>query len=137
MLSKLRPKGFPLTIVRPSIVGASLSEPIPGWIDSIVASAAIYFFSGLGLIKTLYGDENLIGDQIPVDTVVNFILVAAAFNACKEQEVYHVSSSASNPVSWKFAKDIVVEYWNKNRTEQRIANCRVSFEKNKRLYNLK
>jgi hypothetical protein len=51
-----------VTIIRPSIIGASFRDPIPGWIDSIVASAAIYFFSGIGLIKALYGDEDLIGD---------------------------------------------------------------------------
>jgi hypothetical protein len=62
MLQRLRPAGMPLTIVRPSIVGASLRDPFPGWIDSLVASAAIYFFSGIGLIKVLYGDEDLIGD---------------------------------------------------------------------------
>lgn len=35
---------------------------MPGWIDSLVASSAIFFFVGLGLIKTLNGDECLIGD---------------------------------------------------------------------------
>lgn len=53
---------MPLTILRPSIIGASLKDPVPGWIDSLVASAAIYFFSGIGLIKVLHGDENMIGD---------------------------------------------------------------------------
>lgn len=62
MLLKLRPPNMPITIVRPSIVGASLRDPYPGWIDSLVASAAIFFFSGIGLIKVLYGDEELIGD---------------------------------------------------------------------------
>lgn len=53
---------MPLTIVRPSIIGASFRDPFPGWIDSLVASAAIYFFTGIGLIRALYGDEDLIGD---------------------------------------------------------------------------
>ena len=62
MLKQLRPSGFPLTIVRPSIVGSSIRDPVPGWIDSVVAAAAIYFFTGIGLIPLLYGDEELIGD---------------------------------------------------------------------------
>jgi hypothetical protein len=62
MIQLLRPKDMTVTILRPSIIGASFRDPIPGWIDSIVASAAIYFFSGIGLIKALYGDEDLIGD---------------------------------------------------------------------------
>jgi glycerone phosphate O-acyltransferase/fatty acyl-CoA reductase len=44
-----------------------------------VASAAIFFFTGIGLIKQLQGDEDLIGDQIPVDFVADYLLVAGAF----------------------------------------------------------
>jgi len=114
MLLKMRPPSMPLTIIRPSIVGASLRDPFPGWIDSLVASAAIYFFSGIGLIKVLFGDEDLIGDQVPVDIVADHTLVAAAYSAGKPKlEVYNVCSSARNPMTWRLAKDCVKEYWNK------------------------
>ena len=62
MILALRPPQMPITIVRPSIVGASFRDPCPGWIDSLVASAAIFFFAGIGLLKVLHGDEDLIGD---------------------------------------------------------------------------
>lgn len=53
---------MPLIIMRPSIIGASFRDPMPGWIDSLVAAGAIYFFTGIGLLKHLKGDEDLIGD---------------------------------------------------------------------------
>ena len=62
LLVQTRAPNFPLTFIRPSIVGASWRDPVPGWIDSLVASSAIFFFVGLGLLKTLHGDECLIGD---------------------------------------------------------------------------
>ena len=62
MLLELKPAYLPLVIVRPTIIGASFRDPFPGWIDSLVASAAIFFFTGIGLIKQLQGDEDLIGD---------------------------------------------------------------------------
>lgn len=37
---------MPLTILRPSIVGAAQKDPYPGWIDSVSASAAIYLTTG-------------------------------------------------------------------------------------------
>lgn len=51
MLLELKPAYLPLVIVRPTIIGASFRDPFPGWIDSLVASAAIFFFTGIGLIK--------------------------------------------------------------------------------------
>lgn len=137
MLVQYRPPSMPLTILRPSIIGASLKDPVPGWIDSLVASAAIFFFGGIGLIKNLYGDENMIGDQVPVDMVADSILVAAAYEANKPKiEVYNICSSARNPMTWKLAKECVQLYWNTNPSPQRISKCHVVFHKNHQLYQL-
>jgi nucleoside-diphosphate-sugar epimerase len=64
-------KRIPLVILRPSIIGASLEEPVPGWTDSITLAGGIYLIAGLGILKELPGEENYIGDQVPVDIVVN------------------------------------------------------------------
>ena len=69
--------------------------------------------------------------------VVDYILVAAAYNAGKDSvEVHQVGSSARNPVSWRLAKDCVREYWNKNPSSRKISKCNLQFQKNKRLYQL-
>lgn len=48
---------LPLTIVRPSIVGCSYSQPYPGWLDSVTAASAYYLIVGLGMLK--HGIGNL------------------------------------------------------------------------------
>jgi fatty acyl-CoA reductase len=62
MLKKLRPPTLQITIVRPTMVGAALRDPVPGWIDNIVGCSAMYFFVGIGVIKEMVGNEDLIGD---------------------------------------------------------------------------
>ncbi|CAK65858.1 unnamed protein product (macronuclear) [Paramecium tetraurelia] len=137
LLVQTRSPNFPLTLVRPSIVGASWKDPVPGWIDSLVASSAIFFFVGLGLIKTLNGDECLIGDQVPVDYVSDFILTAGAYqNGRKEVSVYHCCSSAKNPMTWALAKEVNAQFWTKSPSSQQFSKPNLTFYKNERLYKL-
>lgn len=75
LLAEKNIKRIPLSIVRPSIVGASLEEPFPGWTDSITLAGGIYLIAGLGVLRELPGDQNMIGDQVPVDIVANQILL--------------------------------------------------------------
>lgn len=84
---------------------------MPGWIDSVSAAGAIYFTAILGLLKHIEGKESIIGDQVPVDYVSAFILVAAAFCANKDQlEVFHCASSSRNPVSWGKCRELCKDY---------------------------
>lgn len=68
-------------IVRPTIIGAAIKDPSPGWIDSINAAGSIYLAVALGILQYLPGDISLIGDQIPVDYVSNCIIAATALRA--------------------------------------------------------
>jgi fatty acyl-CoA reductase len=96
---------LPLTICRPSIVGCSMKQPYPGWIDSISAAAAFYTFVGLGVIRVGHGSLDLISDQVPVDMVADSVLVCAAFYAHSNQfNIYHCVSSSHNPVTWNQSK---------------------------------
>ena len=36
----------PITIVRPSIIGASWKEPFPGWVDTVSAAGALFLLGG-------------------------------------------------------------------------------------------
>lgn len=62
LLHQNNQKSVPILIVRPSIIGASLEEPFPGWTDSITLAGGIYLVGGLGILRELPGDENMIGD---------------------------------------------------------------------------
>jgi fatty acyl-CoA reductase len=73
MLLKRRPKSMTMTIIRPTIVTVSLRDPMPGWVsgifyfiiievDNLIGGAAIYFYSGIGLVKYFKARGELIGD---------------------------------------------------------------------------
>lgn len=112
---------LPMCIIRPAIINTSYSEPFPGWLDSIAAAAAMFLFVGLGIIKEIKGNSNIIGDTIPVDVVVANIIVATAFNIKKSGlPIYHVGSSDRNPITWEKAKNIVTEFWNSNPSISRV-----------------
>ena len=85
--------------MRPTIVGSSLRDPFPGWIDSLVGASATMFFAGLGMMSLFKGNDRLITDQIPVDYVVDHVLVAGAFEANKRSfQIYHIGTSARNSI---------------------------------------
>jgi len=91
----------PVCIVRPSIINPSYSEPFPGWVDSLAAASALFLFVGLGVVKWIRGNHKKIGDVIPVDFVVNNIIVATVLNFGQTNlQIYHVGSSDRNPLTW-------------------------------------
>lgn len=68
---------IPLTIVRPSIVGPSLSHPHAGWVDSVSAISAYTFFYGGGFIHFYCGKPDVLVDVVPCDYVAYCLLQAA------------------------------------------------------------
>mmetsp|Transcript_1240 Transcript_1240/g.1445 ORF Transcript_1240/g.1445 Transcript_1240/m.1445 type:complete len:94 (+) Transcript_1240:676-957(+) len=69
-------KMIPLLILRPSIIAASYAEPFPGWTDSLGLLGGFYAIAGHGILRDLPLNPKLIGDQIPVDFVVNQCLAS-------------------------------------------------------------
>ena len=67
ILEKQRPKGFTLTIVRPSILGCAYKDPMPGWTENVTAGNAFYLFVGIGTIRFVQSPGDNIGGIIPVD----------------------------------------------------------------------
>jgi hypothetical protein len=74
----------------------------------------------------------MIGDQIPVDLVVNTIIAAAAYVAIeweqgkrrKEILILHSSTSTSNPVAWRDTAEAVVKYWRHCPSAKSQVYCR-------------
>eukprot|EP01133_Synstelium_polycarpum_P011532 gene11532-13458_t len=70
----LRRGDVPLCFVRPTIVGGSLVEPVPGWVDSVAAVGAVMLYCGVGLVQFMKGDGRMVADIVPVDYVANAML---------------------------------------------------------------
>jgi alcohol-forming fatty acyl-CoA reductase len=65
-------------IIRPAIIGGALSEPYPGWTDTISAAGGLSVVGGIGIVNFIHGYEDNIADLIPVDLVSNMIIVGTA-----------------------------------------------------------
>lgn len=68
---------LPITIVRPSIVTCSLTEPFPGWVDNVNGITGIIMEIGRGTLSSIMCDDRLVLDVIPVDIACNMIITAA------------------------------------------------------------
>lgn len=137
ILIKKRGK-IPLAICRPSIVGASVLEPYPGWIDGIGAAAGIYLSAGLGVSHILPGNPKAITDQVPVDMVVNGCIMAAAYVANKDTlQVFHLGTSSINPVTWGMIEDGVLKYWTAHTPKSAVSNPDLHIINSDFIYNLK
>ena len=73
----------PCVIVRPTCVGCSLLEPVPGWIDVASSCGAFIHSHSLGHVQSMYVKPKTKLDNIPVDFVSNTCLAASAWKACQ------------------------------------------------------
>ena len=62
-------KNIPLIFIRPSTVGTAANEPMPGWTDTIGLLQGVSLATGLGILRDLRGNGNLIAVIVPVDFV--------------------------------------------------------------------
>jgi HAD superfamily hydrolase (TIGR01490 family) len=94
--------GFPLSIVRPSIIESALEHPYPGWIEGFKMAEPIILAYGRGSIPEFPGLPEGVVDLIPIDLAVNAMLAVAATPPEPERGAayYHVSSGARNPLTY-------------------------------------
>ncbi|XP_073836888.1 putative fatty acyl-CoA reductase CG5065 [Musca autumnalis] len=92
---------LPIVIVRPSIVTASYREPYPGWIDNIQGITGIMMEIGKGSISSILGDKNVICDIIPVDFVVNSMIMTAQRATLGRIYISNCTSGVTNPITWQ------------------------------------
>lgn len=79
----------------------------------------------------MHGNPFYIGDNIPVDIVVNFLITATAFHAHKNYiEVYNVGSSDRNPLTWDECRQIVNNFWNANQSSIKLSKANVQIYPN-------
>lgn len=100
---------LPLAIIRPSIVVASLKEPVPGWVDSLNGITAVMLQFGKGVIQTLHCISEMAVDIVPVDLVINLMISVAWYTASLKLDdviVYNCTSGAFNRLPWTTVQDL-------------------------------
>ena len=98
---------LPVAIIRPSMLGACLSSPVPGWIDSANGLSPMFVALAVGLLSQMPGHAHSIADIAPADLVANQFcaaleLAAALGRAPTSFLVTHATTSSSpRPLRWR------------------------------------
>ncbi|MCO4764519.1 MAG: SDR family oxidoreductase, partial [Myxococcales bacterium] len=102
----------PLSIVRPSIVSATLQHPFPGWIDSHAAFAGFVALIGAGHLNALRADTSVRLDIVPCDVVADRAIDTCVFETpAKPEEApvvrYAVAGLKDSPLIGECVEEIV------------------------------
>lgn len=94
---------FPISIVRPSIVISSNSDPCPGWCDNVNGICGLGCLAAIGLLRIIDWNYHATSDMVPVDYVAGCIICAAQHIADKSPnklKIFNMTSGESNPICW-------------------------------------
>ncbi|EGR30131.1 hypothetical protein IMG5_141120 [Ichthyophthirius multifiliis] len=121
ILEQYKPPNMTITILRPSIIGASVQQPQYGWVEGVTALSATFLLCGIGMIRYLEADEKSIADIVPVDCVSDQIIVSSALYAVNQSvNVMNCGTSFKNPVEWKLTHKQCSLYWKNNPSKKQM-----------------
>lgn len=52
-------------------------EPVAGWINNIYGATGVVVGAGLGILRTMHCDPDMIADLVPADMVINVMIASA------------------------------------------------------------
>lgn len=58
-------------------VASTYAEPMPGWVDNYLGPTGIVIGAGCGVVRVLHCKKEVTVDIVPVDLVINGILVSS------------------------------------------------------------
>lgn len=105
-------KDLPMAIVRPSIIGSAMKEPVPGWVDNTFGITALILEVGGGGLTSIMCNPKLKVDVIPIDIVVDTLICAAWHSSVQESNTIKVYNcvTTSNPTSWGYLHSAIIKY---------------------------
>ncbi|XP_060074421.1 fatty acyl-CoA reductase 1-like [Ylistrum balloti] len=124
---------IPTAIFRPSIVGATWDDPVPGWVDNYNGPTGLLAAIGCGLLRIMKGDFHATADIIPVDFTAKMMIATAWYTVVHKPEnlsVYHCTTGQINRFTWGQMERMSYSFMMKNpvNTVARVPNPR--FTKN-------
>ncbi|KAL5583149.1 hypothetical protein UlMin_015591 [Ulmus minor] len=107
---------LPVVIIRPTMITSTYKEPFPGWIEGLRTIDRVIVGYGKGTVTCFVTNPKLIFDLIPVDLVINAIIMAivANGNQFSNNIIYHVGSSLRNPVNVSQIREFIFKYFTKH-----------------------
>ncbi|KAG8038236.1 hypothetical protein G9C98_006563 [Cotesia typhae] len=131
---------IPVIVFRPSIVIATMDEPMPGWIDNFNGPTGLMVGGGKGVLRTVYGDPKLRADFIPVDVAIKAMIIASWKRGIRtitkdpSVHVYNCSSADMKNVSVEEIKRMALVCASKNPLEGIIWAPSITYTTNNLYY---
>lgn len=116
---------IPGLILRPAIIESALRNPAPGWIDGFRMVDPLIVGFARGQIFEFPGHPDSVLDVIPVDRVVNALLMAIPW--CHRDggpRVYQVASGMDRPLRLAELRDHLIAYFERNPLRRRRNGAR-------------
>nr|XP_018900096.1 PREDICTED: putative fatty acyl-CoA reductase CG8306 [Bemisia tabaci]XP_018900097.1 PREDICTED: putative fatty acyl-CoA reductase CG8306 [Bemisia tabaci] len=104
--------GLNTCIIRPSMIIGAWKEPVPGWTISKNGPQGFLMAASKGVVRRLPVSKNLVYDYIPVDIVINHMILGA-YKADPSTPIYHCTSSTCNPFRWADVEERIHEILHK------------------------
>lgn len=52
-------------------------EPVPGWINNVYGATGAVFGAGMGILRTMHCNPDMIAELVPADMVINVMIASA------------------------------------------------------------
>jgi fatty acyl-CoA reductase len=108
-----------LTIVRPSIVSACVSLPMPGWIDSRAAFAGFVALIGTGHLRAVNVDPRSALDIVPCDDVASRLIDCAFLRDDPTGTIKHAVAGRRHSNTIDACCRIILDYFTRHPEERR------------------
>ncbi|XP_063705737.1 putative fatty acyl-CoA reductase CG8306 [Culicoides brevitarsis] len=132
-------KKFPCGIVRPSMITPVWLDPLPGWTNSKNGPQGFLMGASKGVVRRLPTSKTVIYDHIPVDVVVNEVLITAQhINKKKDGSltIFQCTSSTCNPFRWGLVYDRIPEFLHKNPIKSAVWYPNIKFHSSLTMYRI-
>lgn len=96
---------------------SSLNEPLAGWVDNWNGPTGIVSAVGKGVFRTIMCKKESIADFVPVDIVINLMIVAAWRTATSKpygMTIYNCCTGEQRPVTWDKFVNLSIEFMRKH-----------------------
>lgn len=96
---------------------SSLNEPFVGWVDNWNGPTGIVSAVGKGLYRTIMCQKDMRADLVPVDIVINLMIVCAWQTATSQAlrlTIYNCCTGQQKPITWERFVRLSIDYMRKH-----------------------
>ncbi|XP_076162888.1 putative fatty acyl-CoA reductase CG5065 [Ptiloglossa arizonensis] len=97
-------KDLPVAIVRPSIIGAAMKDPYPGWVDNVVGLTGLIRGSMKGIVRYHKCEPRAEADLVPVDYVTDTIICASWHNLTQRNDSIQIYNCTCSQGGLRFQR---------------------------------